>query len=199
MRDQQTARFRLARVVMLIALVALASCATKSPYVDPGSVTQTTKFSDTDLRMNAEAMVTSLLEASFLDNLEERPILATSGIQNRTMQHIDTESIESTIQTALLKSGQFRFVDRTTLQQAAQEQALVSLQRIDVADAVKLGEAIGADYFLLGQLAGMDNQHGRQSVHYTKLAMRLVDVRSTEVVWLDEKEIKKASQKSFFK
>jgi len=188
---------RVLGLFMLAAVVLFVGCSTSSTYVRPDSVTQTTDFSDTDLRMNAEAMVNSLTEAEFLYGAEGKPIIALAGIENKTMQHIDTKSMENSIQTALFQSGLFRFVDREILEQAAQEKALVDLRRIDVADAVKLGNVLGADYFLLGYLSGIDTQHGRRSVHYTKLTMKVVDVHSSEVVWLDEKEIKKASRSGF--
>lgn len=42
-------------------------------------------------------------------------------VKNKTMQHIDTESITDTLRTKLIKSGKFRFIDRTTDAAAIEE------------------------------------------------------------------------------
>jgi uncharacterized protein (TIGR02722 family) len=195
MRQSSPGPVRECRALVVVGVaLAVTACGTTTVYVEPGSITHDVAFTDTDLRMNAEAMVNSLVEASFLRQLDEPPLLALSGIENRTMDHIGVLSFENTIQTRLLESGRFRIVDRTVLETAAQERALASLQRIDVADAVRLGEAIGAEYFLLGEMSAIDAAHGSRPVAYKKLSMRLVDVATTEIVWADEKEIKKAAR-----
>jgi hypothetical protein len=50
-----------------------------------------------------------------------RPVVAIDRVKNKTMQHIDTESITDSIRARLLKSGKFRFIDRTTDSQAIDE------------------------------------------------------------------------------
>jgi len=194
MRSENVCPSRALMLVLVACCLLSFGCASTTTYVRPDTVTKTMDFSDTDLRMNAEAMVNSLTEADFLYGLDEKPVLALGGIQNRTNDHIDTRSLENTIQTVLFKSGLFRFVDRDMIEKAAQEKAMVDMRRIDVADAVKLGNITGADFFLLGDLSAIDTTHGRRDVAYKKLTMKLVNVETSEVVWLDEKEIKKATR-----
>ena len=182
------------QVLGLAVLVFAVSCATQSTYIRHDSVAKTEQFSDTDIRLFAETMVNSLLESDIVKERADKPVLAMAGIQNRTMEHIDTRAIDNSVQTVLLKSGKFRFVDRDVVQRMAQERAMVDLQRIDVGDAVKLGGAVGAEYFLLGQLTSVDVKQGRQAIHQKKLTMRVVDVTTSEVMWMDEKEIKKVGR-----
>jgi len=84
------------------------------------------------------------------------------------------------------------------LKQQAKEIALVETQRIDVDGAVKLGQLIGADYFLTGDVMSIEKTKGATTLAYYKLTMRLVNVKTSEIVWADEQELKKKSTKSWF-
>jgi len=107
---------RLAQVSLLVPLLA-ASCSSIR-YDDPGRVeTLTIDYGSTDLQTLSADMVDSLISTpalNYLDNSgkgeDKRVIVYTGGVENRTSEHIDTEGITDKIQTALLKSGKFRFV-----------------------------------------------------------------------------------------
>jgi len=185
------------RFFIVIGVIILSRCATTT-YVRPEEVTEVDyTFSDTDLKLMAEKMAMSIAELAAIKYKEKPPIIACLYIENRTSQHIDTDAILDKIMTALLKTGVVRFVDRKVLKEMAIERALVSLQRIDVEDAVQLGKLVGADYFLLGNLSSIEKKKGTTTIAYYKLTLRLVDVNSSEIIWADEKELKKMSKEGF--
>ncbi len=177
-------------------LPVFAACAT-SHYVRPDEVTEWDyTYTDTDMKLLAEKMVMSLAEAELPDT--GRPTIAFLRIGNRTSQHIDTEGIAEKIMVALVKLGKFRVVDRKLLKEQARELALAGEQRIDVDGAVRLGGLVGADYFLTGDIMSIEKRKGATTLAYYKLTMRLVNVRTSEVVWAEEKELKKRSRRSWF-
>ncbi|MCX7731564.1 MAG: penicillin-binding protein activator LpoB [candidate division WOR-3 bacterium] len=182
-----------------MAVLGLLTCAT-SHYVRPDEVTEWDyTYSDTDMKLLAEKMVQSLAEFKLPPRADTgKPVLAFLTIGNRTSQHIDTEGIAEKIMVALLKLGKFRIVDRELLKQQAKEIALVETQRIDVEGAVKLGSLIGADYFLTGDVMSIEKTRGATTLAYYKLTMRLVDVRTSEIVWADEQELKKKSSRAWY-
>ena len=195
---------------LLLALALVMGCAT-STYVRPDEVTEWDyTYSDTDMKMLAEKMVMSLSEAELPERSQadaqpasraeagEKPKLAFLTIGNRTSQHVDTEGISEKILVSLVKLGRFRVMDRKLLKEQAQETALVEKQRIDVAGAVKLGNLIGADYFLTGDIMSIEKTKGSTTLAYYKLTMRLVDVQTSEIVWAEEKELKKVGDRSWF-
>jgi len=182
---------------MLLILFIINNCATTT-YVRPDEVTEIDEtFTDTDLKMMAEKMVQSIAEL-VMSKHTSPPKIAILDIENRTSEHIDTEGIVEKIMVALLKTGTVKFVDRELLRKMAQEQALVQLQRIDVQNAVRLGNLVGADYFLTGSIMSIEKRKGTTAISYYKLTLRLVDVKTSEIVWADEKEIKKKARKGFF-
>ncbi|OYD14506.1 hypothetical protein CH330_08470 [candidate division WOR-3 bacterium JGI_Cruoil_03_51_56] len=183
-------------LVMPAALLVL-TCAT-SHYVRPDEVTEWDyTYSDTDMKLLAEKMVMSLSEAD-LPKTGEKPILAFLSIGNRTSQHVDTEGISEKIMVSLVKLGRFRVMDRKLLKQQAKEIALVANQRIDVDGAVRLGNLVGADYFLTGDIMSIEKTKGATTLAYYKLTMRLVDIQTSEILWAEEKELKKKSKKGWF-
>ena len=105
------------RRLALIPLALAASCSSLR-YDDPGRVeTLTIDYGSTDLQTLSAEMVESLIQAPQLHYLEnpgkgddKRIIVLTGSVENRTSEHIDTQGITDKMQTALLKSGKFRFV-----------------------------------------------------------------------------------------
>jgi uncharacterized protein (TIGR02722 family) len=188
--------------LLLITVFSLAAllwgCATTT-YVKPDTVTEVDEtFTDTDLKMMAEQMVQSIAELAVIKHRETPPKIAMLDVGNRTSQHIDTEGIVDKIMVSLLKTGTVRFVDREVLKEMAKEKALVETQRIDVQDAVELGQLVGADYFLTGDIMSIEKRKGTTHTAYYNLTLRLIDVNTSEIIWADEKEIKKMAKKGFF-
>lgn len=186
--------------LILPALVAgsMLSCAT-SHYVRPDEVTEwDASYTDTDLKLLAEQMVQSLSASDVRGKDGEKPVLAFLRIGNRTSQHIDTEGIADKIMVALVRIGRYDVVDRKVLEKQAQELALVGEQRIDVEGAVRLGGVIGADYFLVGDLYSIEKAKASKELKYYNLTMRLVDVKTSRIAWVEEMEIKKTGTRSWF-
>src|SRR5471030_1299899 len=107
-------------------VVTISGCASV-PIVKYGEATSmqtvSTDFSSSDLQQIAATMVDSLLVFPPIVEVtnQRRPVLVVDQIKNKTMQHIDTESITDSIRTKLIQTGKFRFIDRTTDQAAINE------------------------------------------------------------------------------
>lgn len=191
-------KFLLVKLLFILLILFLVGCAGSSVYVREDNVTKTINYSDTDLKILAEKMVMSLLQSPFVTN---RPKIWVSDVQNRTSEYIDTQGILDKISVALIKSGQVRLVEREAVKKIAAEKMLVDMQRIDVEDAVKLGQVAGADYVLLGNLMSIEHKDegfwSEDRMVYYKFTMRLIGMDS-EILWMDEKEIKKTTDKSKF-
>ncbi len=186
-------------LITVFSLAALLSGCATTTYVKPDTVTEVDEtFTDTDLKMMAEQMVQSIAELAVIKHRDTPPKIAMLDVGNRTSQHIDTEGIVDKIMVSLLKTGTVRFVDREVLKEMAKEKALVETQRIDVQDAVELGQLVGADYFLTGDIMSIEKRKGTTHTAYYNLTLRLIDVNTSEIIWADEKEIKKMAKKGFF-
>lgn len=186
----------------LICCTALLSgCATTVKEVPLDRTAATTKIEPQDIRRTVEKMVESLLVApgvkEFVSN--RLPVLDIEPMQNRTTQHIDMLSLSESVRMQLLRSGMFRFVDRSSVGTAAVDIERMNQENTlgltDSSKAVKAGQQTALDMYLTGTLSEIKNMTGRTTDQYYKFSMILKDLKSGEIVWADEQEIRKASTK----
>lgn len=186
-----------------LALIVLSGCTNKSVvrYGDAAAVETTDiNFGSTDLQTVAGQMTDSLLISPVVGTLtaNTRPILFVESIKNKTSEHIDTESITDSISTKLLRSGKFRFVDMARV--AAVQDQLDFQQNsgmVDDSKAIAIGQQVGAQYMLYGNLASIVKSNKDKSDVYYKFTLRLLDLKSGLVEWADETEIRKTKDKEF--
>lgn len=152
-----------------------------------------------DVRRTVEKMVDSMLaDGEFIREIGgARPVLDIATVQNRTSMHLDMQSLTDSIRTKLLRSRKFRFMDRTTSADDLQfmnDQALNGLT--DARKAVRAGAQSAAQMYLYGALTEMRQQVDGVTDRYFKFTLNLKDLRSGELVWSDEQEIRKEQKRS---
>lgn len=182
--------------------LVLSGCATNVNYGDAQAVeTVNTEFGSTDLQMIAEKMVDDLLASPAMADIApsgKRPILFIDSIKNKTMEHVDTESITDTISTKLLNSGRFRFVDRTKVDSIAKE---MDFQKnsgfVDEKKSVQMGRQLGAQLMLYGNFSSIQKTAGSTKDMYYKFTMKLTNIETGLIEFQSEKEIRKTQKKSF--
>jgi hypothetical protein len=192
----------------------LAACSSTIRYDDPGKVeTINIDFGSTDLQTLAGSMADSLSTAQQLsyyekEGADKRIIVYTAGIDNRTSEHIDTGGIMDSIRVSLLKSGKFRLAATQQGQDELAEQVRFQQGsgRVDPAQAKAFGQQLGADMVLTGRLRSIEKGRPRNvedagaktdDVYY-QFVMELTDITTGEVIWADQKEIRKTKKTSLF-
>ena len=189
-------------ILSLFAAAALAAmlagCATTVEYGDATSSKPiSTGFGSSDLQQIAATMVDSMLADEVLQDISQAgpPLLIVDKVKNKTMQHIDTESVTDSIRTKLIRSRKFSFQDRTT-EAALQEE--LAYQQGAAKDAVASGQQDAPHYMLTSNLSEIEQEQGRLKDVYYKFTMNLRDLKSGRLIWADEKEIRKQKTRSVF-
>lgn len=185
-------------------LSLLCGCVTanNNPYRDPTEVRGGREFSSYDLQQCSASMVDSMLSNAALDRkLKEqfsnrRPIVVIMPVNNKTYRIFDLKSMTDTIESRLVNSGKFDFIDRSN------EDAMISEIEHDMDSAlVADGQAVGykqheaADYMLTGSLVEIREDSGRTHESYYKLTMKLQNKHTGKIDWSGEKELRKVSTK----
>lgn len=186
--------------VVVVAAAVLSGCATthaRETQLDRKAMTAA--LEPQDVRRTVEKMVDSMLaDQDFITEIGgKKPVLDVSGIQNRSTMHIDMASITDSIRTKLIRSRKFRFMDRTNSAEDLQfmnDQALNGLT--DQNKAVRAGQQSAAQMYLYGALTEMRQQIDGVTDRYYKFTLNLKDLKSGELVWSDEQEIRKEQTKS---
>lgn len=191
----KSAKFLLPAAALAAALF-VSGCATTIDYGDPTSAKPlSTEFGSSDLQQIATAMVDSMLATAPLPADGSRPVLIIDPVKNKTMQHIDTESITDSIRTRLIRSGRFTFQDRTTEASLQQE---IAYQQGAAANPVQFGQQVAAEYMLTANLSEIEQKFGRVTDVYYKFTLNLRNLRTGTLDWADEKEIRKTKVRPIF-
>jgi uncharacterized protein (TIGR02722 family) len=200
---------------LTLLLFPLAACSSVG-YGDPNAVeTINIDYGSTDLQSFAAKMVESMNTAPNLNYLDhpgkgdnKAIVVYMAGIDNSTSEHIDTGSIRDSIQTALLKGGKFRFVSTKQGQQELGDQ--VAFQqgsgRVNPAQAKAFGKQLGADVVVYGTLRSIEKSKDRsiesggykkEDVYY-KFTLQCDSIETAEVLWMEEKELRKTAKTGLF-
>lgn len=189
--------------IITLALIAsiLAACSSVEYGDATAQETVTTDFGSTDLQSIAAKMVDELLVFPPIVQVTatRRPVVFVDRIKNKTTEHIDLESVTDTIQTKLINSGKFRFVDMTAVQQVKEQ---LNYQEnsglVNPESAVVVGKQVGAEYMLYGNMSSIVKKEGSTKDVYYKFTMKLLHIESGILEWSAEKEIRKTKDKRWF-
>ena len=195
------------------AAAILCGCAMTARETQLDRQAMSAKLEPQDVRRTVEKMVDSMIADA--DVIKEvggsKPVLDITGIKNRSTMHIDMNMITSSIRTKLIRSRLFRFVDRTTAADDLQfmnDQALNGLT--DQRKAVRAGQQSAAQMYLYGELSEMRQDVDDTSENWTditftsstdryfKFNLNLKDLRTGEIIWTDEQEIRKDQKRRVF-
>ena len=201
--------------LFVLATLGLTACSSIG-YDDAKKVeTVNMKFGSTDLQSMADAMVQSLLSSPNLQYIDhsgkgddKRVVLLTGNVNNRTSEHIDTSSITDSIRTALLKSGRIRLAATNQGQDELGTQVRFQMEsgRVDPNLIRQFGKQIGADAVMYGNLRSIEKSKDRNledggrktdDVYY-KFTLEVVNIETGEVIWIDEKELRKSKKTGLF-
>ena len=190
-----------------IALLSLATltftgCGTQVAYDDPGAVEPLiTGFELQDLNIIADKMVGSMLTSSQTVAItkDHAPILVVDRIENRSDEHIDTEAITDTIRTQLIRSGKFRFTDKTSRDWQREE---IDYQNkggmVASKNAIKKGRQMGADYIVVGSIVSFEQKTNKILRKSYKMTLNLINLETGLIEWADETPITKVRSKGTF-
>jgi hypothetical protein len=187
------------------ALLLLSGCATKDSagmvgagsdvkYGDAKAVeTVTADFGSSDLQSTAETLTQSLLESRYIAKAQQPPKVRLRTVNNLTYEHIDTKAITDKIRIKLLKSGQVRFLaDTANLNQVNDERDLTTTSTTKT----KMKAMTDSDYIVTGNVRSIKKANKDMKDVYYNISLELVDPQSGEILWADEKEIRKTTTKS---
>ncbi|SIQ19600.1 hypothetical protein SAMN05880558_102286 [Aeromonas sp. RU39B] len=193
------------KTALALGITALMLGGCSSTTVSYGDATETetvtADYGSTDLQGIATKMVDSMLSSPAAAEISAagRPVMYMDSIRNKTSEHIDTEAITDTIRTKLLSSGKFRFVDMSKVAAVKQQLEYQSSSGlVDPASMVRIGKQTGARYMMYGNLSSIVKDNGKVKDVFYQITMNLMDLQSGELVWADQKEIRKQARRSTF-
>ena len=189
------------KLIVLISLMLGLTACTSTKYGD-AQLTEVVNadFGSTDLQSIATKMVDDLLVFPPIVQMiaKSRPVVFVDTVKNKTTEHIDIGSITDSIQSKLLQSGKFRFVDMTAVKQVKDQ---LNYQQtsgmVDDQKAVAVGRQVGAQFMLYGNLSSIIKRDGSTKDVYYKFTLKLTNIETGILEWSSEKEIRKTKSRSW--
>jgi len=117
-----------------------------------------------------------------------RPVVAIWPIQNATTQHLDDAMLTllSSIETALVNTGEVRVVDRASQEALAREVGVQHGAIYDPASAQKLGKQLGAKYFMTGKITSIDEKLKKQRRVQYSLFLQVIEIETGLIEFQNE-------------
>ncbi len=186
------------KTVLLLAIaVFFTHCATrKVTRVDPAEqIDLSGRWNDTDSKQVAEQMSRDVLSKPWLTRFEgknERPPVVIIGIiVNRTSEHIEAETFVKDVEIEFINSGKVRVVSSDMFREKLTEEKERQQTNATPETQKKLAAELGADFMMMGTINSTTDQYKKQKVVNYKVNLELVNLETTEKVWIGDKEIKK--------
>lgn len=191
---------KLSSVAVLIVATALAtSCGPKAfikgQYDDPERENLLTdQWSETDMQKSVKEMVTSLVAHPKVASATKPPIIMVTKLQNKTSEHIDTQSIMDMVRVELSQSGKVSFVDKEAREDLDAEYEYQNSGRVG-GNKSGPGQQVGADYILNGRMDSIVQEVGKDKTIYYKVTLNMTDLKTNLVVWTNQKQLRKTYKK----
>ncbi|QDK43838.1 MULTISPECIES: penicillin-binding protein activator LpoB [unclassified Bdellovibrio] len=185
---------------MAVSLLALTSCGpkafTKGDYDDVNRENLLNdQWSETDMQKAVQDLVNSALQSPAITQSKKMPIVIVTGLQNKTSEHIDTQSIMDMIRVDLMKSGKVAFIDKEARGDIADEYNYQNSGMTSAETKKGPGGQIGADFIINGRLDSIVQEVGKDKSVYYKLTLNLTNLKTSMITWSDQKQIRKVFKK----
>lgn len=153
------------------------------------------QWSETDMQKAVQDLVASMMKSRAISKATKEPVVMITGLQNKTSEVIDTQSIMDMVRVELMRTDKLMFVDKEARQDVADEYAYQAGGNVDSATQKGPGGQVGADFIINGRLDSIVQEVGKDKSVYYKLTLNLTNLRTNVISWSDYKQIRKTFKK----
>lgn len=189
-------RITIKAVAAFIVLGLVTGCAATTRTLDP-DVEQhyDASYDFSDKKQIVQTLTDSLLSSPGVITEPEKPVIIVYGVDNETSEHISTSGITDDIRLSLIKSGQYRFLNRKQRDNLLEETDYQYAGFVPPEQRVSEGRQLGADYILSGTLRSIEKKQSKQwrlnrrRLIYYSMNLELTNLQTGEISWADNVEI----------
>jgi penicillin-binding protein activator len=153
------------------------------------------QWSETDMQKAVKDLVGSALRNPAVANAKTTPIVMVTRLQNKTSEHIDTQSITDMITVELTQSGKVQFVDAAAREDMASEYEYQDSGMVNRETKKGKGKQVGADLIMNGRIDSIVQEVGKDKSVYYKINLNMTNLSTGLIVWTDQKQIRKTFRK----
>lgn len=185
---------------IVFAMLALTACGpqafVKGQYDDVDRENNLNdQWSETDMQKAVHDLVASALNSPSLSQAKKMPVVMVTNLQNKTSEHIDTQSVMDMVRVELMKSGKVGFIDKEAREDISNEYDYQNSGKVSQETKKGPGGQVGADYIINGRLDSIVQEVGKDKSVYYKITLNLTNLKSSMITWSDQKQIRKTYKK----
>jgi len=185
---------------VLTLSLAFAGCGprafTKGDYEDPEKENLLDdQWSETDMQTTVKKLVASMVNSRSIAKAQTPPIVMVTRLENKTSEHIDTQSVMDMVKVELGRSGAVQFVDKEARDDVASEYEYQDSGMMDAKTQKTKGKQVGADFILNGRLDSIVKEVGKDKTVYYKITLNLTNLSTNISAWQDQDQIRKVFKK----
>lgn len=153
------------------------------------------QWSETDMQNTVKALVASVIAHPLIAQAKIPPIVMVTQLQNKTSEHIDTQSIMDMVQVELMKLGRVRFVNKEARKDISEEYNYQNSGMVSEETKKGPGGQVSADYIIDGRLDSIVQEVGKDKTVYYKITLNMTNLKTGLIEWSDNKQIRKLYRK----
>lgn len=187
-------------VITGLVVLGLSSCGPKAfvkgQYDDVNRENlMNDQWSETDMQVIVKSMVDSMTTHPSIANAKKLPIVMVTNLQNKTSEHIDTQSIMDMVRVDLTNSGKVAFIDKEARQDISNEYDYQNSGVVSEETKKTPGGQIGADFIINGRMDSIVQEVGKDKSVYYKITLNLTNLKTGVISWTNQKQIRKTFKK----
>lgn len=152
-------------------------------------------WSETDMQQAVKDLVASMLKHPALADAKTPPVMLVTNLQNKTSEHIDTQSVMDMVRVELMQSGRVTFIDKEARQDISEEYNYQNSGVVSSETKKGPGGQVGADFIVNGRLDSIVQEAGKDKTVYYKLTLNLTNLKTSVITWSDHKQMRKYFKK----
>ena len=182
-------------VVLTIAI--LNGCGSRRiARVDPSeTIDLSGRWNDSDSRMVSDEMIGDLLTSAWIPKYlkanDKRPVVVVGLVENKSHEHINSETFIKDVEKAIIRDGNIRLVVAGEKRNELRKERAEQQDYASPETTKKWGKELGADFILQGTINSIVDSYKKQKVVTYQIDLQLTNIETNEVVWMGDKKIKK--------
>lgn len=153
------------------------------------------QWSETDMQKSVKELVDSMVNHYSIAGAQRPPVIMVTKLQNKTSEHIDTQSVMDMVRVELTNRGKVSFIDKEAREDIAEEYNYQNSGAVSEETKKGPGGQIGADFILGGRLDSIVQEVGKEKTIYYKLTLNLTNLKTSVIVWTNHKQMRKMFKK----
>ena len=183
-------------LIAFLAIMTLAGCSRTVKRIDPNTTTDLSgRWNDTDSRLTAQALIEDMFgnrwATVFEQQHKKKPVIVVGLVNNKTHEHISTETFIRDLERAIINNGSIRLVEAGANREELRRERADQQEFASPETAKRWGKELGADFMLQGTVNSIVDGYGKNKAVFYQVDMLLNNLETNERVWMGFHKIKK--------